>query len=97
MSDRFIEVVNSTTGLGDTEYSFCDGRGLLKFDKPAMEECCEIINKHDSLTAQNKLMKQALRDIIEHMELVLSNPQISAAWNMASKALLDIEISEIVT
>ena len=94
MSKIFMEVVNSTTGLGDTEFSLCDGRGLLKFDKAAMDECCEMINNHAKLAEQNKVMKKALQDIVEHMELVLCNHKMSAAWNMASNGLW---LSENVT
>jgi hypothetical protein len=62
MIDIKMKVVNSTCGLGDTEYSLCDGAGLLKFDKPAMDECCEMINNHDNLVEQVKDLEFSLDD-----------------------------------
>jgi len=65
MSDIKIKVVNSTVGLGNTEYSLCDGRGLLKFDKGAMDECCQMINSHDAMAEQIKELKAALFEVLE--------------------------------
>lgn len=67
MSKIFMEVVNSTTGLGNTEFSLCDGRGLLKFDKSAMDECCEMINNHDKLTQQ----VAELRDLLKEVSVII--------------------------
>lgn len=50
MSTIKMTVVNSTVGLGDTEYSLSENKGMLKYDKAALDECCEIINQHDKLT-----------------------------------------------
>ena len=52
MSNIKMTVVNSTTGLNDTEYSLSDNKGMLKYDKAALDECCDIINSHDTLTAK---------------------------------------------
>ncbi len=65
MSDIKIKVVNSTVGLGNTEYSLCDGRGLLKFDKGAMDECCQMINTHDDLVKKVAELKEALVEVSE--------------------------------
>ncbi len=64
MSDIKIKVVNSTVGLGNTEYSLCDGRGLLKFDKGAMDECCQMINNHDAMAERIKVLENLLKDTL---------------------------------
>ena len=88
MSDIKMSVVNSTVGLGETEYSLCDNKGMLKYDKPALDECCEIINSHDTMQARITELETALTNIKKHQETVIVGmPQLSSVWQIASRAL----------
>ena len=91
MSDIKMKVVNSTCGLGDTEYSLCDGAGLLKFDKPAMDECCEMINNHDNLTKQVAELRAALNDCLNDYINFDDGHLTSFIFERADKLLKDSE------
>ena len=69
MSKIFMRVVDSTTGLGNTEYSLIDGDGLLKFDKAAMDECCEKINTHDTLIAQVAELRAVVYEANKYLDI----------------------------
>ena len=60
-----MTVVNSTTGLNDTEYSLSDNKGMLKYDKAALDDCCDIINSHDTLTAKVAELEAALKTLLD--------------------------------
>ena len=95
MNDIKIKVVNSTVGLGNTEYSLCDGRGLLKFDKGAMDECCQMINNHDAMAEQIEALKAALESIKTHQETLAGESEMIlsklAVYQIAVKALKESE------
>ena len=80
-----VRVVDSTIGLGDTEYSLCSEFGLLKHSKSAMIECCDAINTRDTLVAQNLALKAALETLIGRTQKVGGFP--CGYLNDAYKAL----------
>ena len=67
MSDIKMSVVNSTVGLGETEYSLCDNKGMLKYDKPALDECCEIINSNDTMQARITELESLIKEADDYL------------------------------
>ena len=80
-----VRVVDSTIGLGDTEYSLCNEFGLLKHSKSAMIECCDAINTHDTLVTQNLALKAALEYVL--LMQTRGHIMLGSFTKMANKAL----------